>query len=243
MKRPKHITIFPIGIATIIIGLLVLAFVPFFIGATQHDQSTHTLLLGFNEKSKLRFEAYLDHEVDGYFGGFRNPIYPMARIDITRDETWYAPPHPRRGSRNKLMKLYSSDSFEIRIMDGEESAYWNVAWDYPPVYQRQPPEILPGSMLDQGLQDLPTDIQESLRRVFTATPDPSNPIPQPRRSELIDAMQRKLIELGYQWVSDGIDRDQWTRTGPHYPGWTALIGSVAVILSFGILIDRLKSKH
>jgi hypothetical protein len=243
MRLPKHVTLVPIGTTTLVVGLLILAYLPFFVGATKIDQSEQTLLFGFNEVSGSQIEAYLDHKVDGNFNGKRAPTYPVARIDIVRNETWYAPPHPRKRSRSNLVKLYSTDSFKIRIMDGDDFEYWQVAWDYPPMDQREPRVIELGSMLDQGIQELPADQQESLRRIFTGRPDPVDPIPEPRQSNLVKALQSKLTDLGYLWINNGIDRGEWTKSEPNYRGWILLAVGVVSLMSFGIVIDRLRSKR
>lgn len=243
MRKPKHITLFPLGMAVCLGLLILLAFLPFFWGATRNVASNHTLLFGFHEENNSGHRAFLEHEVDDHFYGMKFPVYPRARVDIFTDATWYAPSHPRRGSRSNLFALYSSVSFVIRIDDGEDTESWGLAWDYPPMHLRKSQEITKGSMLGEAIESMPADQQQLFRDVFTGMPVSGDPIPEPRQAELIDALCAELDELGYQWIHEGIDGGTWTSSGANIRGWVSLGIGIIGIVFFSFLVERLQSKR
>ena len=219
----------------ILIGLAALTFW----GGVQKSDSKRVVVIGFNDSSTASVVGYLAHEADGDFDEFREPFYPVAWIDVVREETWIALP-ARNGTLSNIAKVSSTDSFTVRICDGVDEQASGTVWDFPPMDQREPTTIAPGSPLDEILKEYTPEMQELMRNLLNGVPGPGEAIPKERRDALIGAMQRVLREKGDAWIADGINQGRWTRSAVNYRGWVLLAFSIIGMVGLGLLLSWLQ---
>lgn len=210
-----------------VLALLALAF---FVGTWEKLAITHSRVYGFDPDRAGGLDAYLMHALDDSFGGFRDPVFPVAVIEIDRKETWFAPPSRRGRKRTRIVRLYASSSFTIRVRDGEGSRADGGIWDFPALDQRTAREIEPGSIAYEAMKDQPQEVREVLRDVLDGIPDPGEEIEPARLEGMMLAVRRALREDGFAWVADGVERGSWSRSGVDGAGVVKLlVGGVLIV--------------
>lgn len=212
---------------------------PFFIGTWEKRVFTHSRIYGLREDRAGGLEAYLMHSLDDSFGGFRDPVFPVAVVAIDREETWYAPPRKGGVSRTGIVRLHTSELFTIRIRNGEGGHADGGTWDYPALDQRTSQEIEPGSIAYEAMKDQPREMQELMRDILDGIPNPGGEIEQERRMAMILAVQRALRADGFGWVADGVDVGSWSRSGMDLVGVARLLVGAVLVLGLVYLLGRL----
>ncbi len=173
--------------------------VPFLVFAWEDTQAVHTRVYWYRTDASGDLEAFVTFSLDDAYPGMRDTRYPMAVVEITTDELWYAPLAGRgkvTSSNRKLMVVATEDSFTIRIRDGEGERADGGIWDFPPLDQRVAKKIEPGSIADQALKGHSDEMRAMLADILDGIPDPGEEIEATRRDALVGAVQRALREDG-----------------------------------------------
>lgn len=218
---------------------LVVLVLPFVIGAWPTESKTHVRVYLFRSDESGSFDAYLSHSFEGEYHGMRDPQYPVAVVEIKESNTQFAP--PRRGRRNHegIVQVHSTDSFTIRLQDGENERPNGGVWDYPPLDQRTPKSIQPGSIADEALKDQPAEMRELLTDILDGIPNPGNEIESARRVPLINALQSSLRQDDFAWIADGVDKGVWSRGGVNVLGVVILVLGGAILIVVTQLLTQL----
>ncbi len=222
--------------ALVFIGLMVVLF-----GGIQTVQDQSTILVGFEDKPDGEIECYIAVEIEGDFNGLRFPTYPVARIDMERDERWFFI-RGKRGNSSPLARLNSTDSITVRVQDGVGETASGHVWDFPPLHERQAKTIEPGSMADDVMQGMSAEMQETLKAIFTGIPEAGEPIPSPRKERMIQLMINTLVDAGHTELGLSIQNRTASHSYIDWKGWFLLGGLVVIIVIFVVAFDMLQSR-